>query len=529
MAWHTRFKERLALGGEPMFALDFQAPDLLQSDFLRERRYVLHSHEAPAGDDHIGHVIQSVSGSGQRINIRTWRTSIGGLRVTLSGANVAQFIAKAIPRGMLAEFKVGFAGFDYDEFETCGIYMFKGLSGSENNWSMDFHDLLSAFQAPDNPALSAQFYKEAGTTTQITEFWDTTDSILMADTTDFDKDDSSGARGLFLCSPSVGDPFYLKWTSKTSTSFTVVNSNVIDTTRVNLAGPPSSFPGDTITSVGYVFDSVPDVAHRILFGGLAGAPTMPTNWHMNLKYATHNVNRADFNRWRSKWNTFYTQFKADFITAAPLENPFRGLEAFLASFGAWLVVKEGGLSWRFVQQIVGGPSFSAKECAEYVITDDDIVQEDTYQLFHPDAPVEYFQIRHAGSTTINEGTIKTRPGVFRLDRPSRDAVFNDDTATSNQANASANMRYRLSPWYHRIPDQMSLTLKGWRFAELVPGDVVTLESDYIYDMINGPDFVVGGSESNRTHSGTQYLVTGVDVDWNSFTTSVQLSTPPNVA
>ena len=512
-----------------MFALDFQAPDLLESDFLRERRYVLHSHEAPAGDDHIGHAIQSVSGSGQRINIRTWRTSIGGLRVSLSGANVAQFIAKAIPRGMLAEFKVGFAGFDYDEYETCGIYMFKGLSGSENNWSMDFHDLLSAFQAPDNPALSAQFYKEAGTTTEITSAWSTTDGTLAADTTDFDKDDSSGARGLIFCSPSDGDPFYLKWTSKTGSAFTVVNANVIDTTRVTLAGPSGGNPGDTITSVGYVFDSVPDVAHRILFGGLAGATTMPTNWHMNLKYATHNVNRADFNRWRSKWINFYTQFKADFITAAPLENPFRGLESFLAAFGAWLVVKEGGLSWRFVQQIVGGPSFSAKECAEYVITDDDIVQEDTYQLFHPDAPVEYFQVRHAGSTAYNEGTIKTRPGVFRLDRPSRDAVFNDDTATANQANASANMRFRLSPWYHRIPDQMSLTLKGWRFAELVPGDVVTLESDYIYDMINGPDLVVGGSESNRTHSGTQYLVTGVDVDWNSFTTSVQLSTPPNVA
>ena len=526
MAWHTRFKERLALGGEPMFAIDFQAPDLLESDFLRERRYVLHSHEAPAGDDHIGHAIQSVSGSGQRINIRTWRTSIGGLRVSLSGANVAQFIAKAIPRGMLAEFKVGFAGFDYDEYETCGIYMFKGLSGSENNWSMDFHDLLSAFQAPDNPALSAQFYKEAGTTATLNTDWATTDAqmySLSATLPDFVKDSSSGARGLVYAQPTTGDPFYVKFTERDGVNLEVVNANVIDTTRVNMS------TGDSITLIGYVFDSVPDVAHRILFGGLAGASTMPTNWHMNLKYATHNVNRADFNRWRSKWINFYTQFKADFITAAPLENPFRGLESFLAAFGAWLVVKEGGLSWRFVQQIVGGPSFSAKECAEYVITDDDIVQEDTYQLFHPDAPVEYFQVRHAGSTAYNEGTIKTRPGVFRLDRPSRDAVFNDDTATANQANASANMRFRLSPWYHRIPDQMSLTLKGWRFAELVPGDVVTLESDYIYDMINGPDLVVGGSESNRTHLGTQYLVTGVDVDWNSFTTSVQLSTPPNVA
>ena len=510
-----------------MFAIDFQAPDLLESDYLRERRYVLHSHEGPAGTEHISHAIQSVSGSGQRVSLRTWRSSIGGLRVSLSGANVAQFIAKTIPRGMMAEFKVGFAGFTYDEFETCGLYIFKGLSGSENNWSMDFHDLFSAFQGADSVALSAQFYKEAGTTATLNIDWATTDAemySLDATLTDFLKDGSSGARGLVYAQPTTGDPFYVKFTERDGVNLEVVAANVIGTTRVNMTA------GDTITLMGYVSDTVPDVAHKILFGGLAGASTMPTNWHMNLKYATHNVNRADFNRWRSKWISTYTDFEADFITDAPLENPFRGLEAFLASFGAWLVIKEGGLSWRFVQQIVGGSSFSAKECAEYVITDQDIVQEDTYQLFHPDAPVEYQQVHFNGPTggvAITE-PIRTRPGLFRLDHASKSSVFDEGSSTTNRANAVLNMKHRIVPWYHRIPDQMSLTLKGWRFAELVPGDVVRLESDYIYDMVNGPDLVFDGP-SVRTHSGTQYLVTGVDVDWNSFTTSVQLSTPPNVA
>lgn len=509
-----------------MFAIDFQAPDLFESDILRDRRYVLHSHEGPAGTEHISHAIQSVSGSGQRVSLRTWHSSMGGLRVSLSGADVAQFIGKAVPRGMLAEFKVGFAGFTYDEFETCGLYIFKGLSGSENNWSMDFHDLFSAFQGADSVAGSAQFYKEAGTTATLNIDWATTDAemySLDATLTDFLKDGSSGARGLVYAQPTTGDPFYVKFTERDGVNLEVVAANVIGTTRVNMTA------GDSITLMGYVSDTVPDVAHKILFGGLAGASTMPTNWHMDLKYSTHNVNRADFNRWRSKWISTYTDFEADFITDAPLENPFRGLESFLAAFGAWLVIKEGGLSWRFVEQIVGGSSFSAKECAEYVITDQDIAQEDTYQLFHPDAPVEYFSIRHVVGTGHDEGPASTRPALFRLDRPSRNAVFNDDTSTSNKTNAHNNMKHRLGPWYHRIPDQMSLTLKGWRFAELVPGDVVTLESDYIYDMVNGPDLVFGASDMNRTHAGTQYLVTGVDVDWNSFTTSVQLSTPPNVA
>ena len=511
-----------------MFAIDFQAPDLFESDILRERRYVLHSHEGPAGTEHISHAIQSVSGSGQRVSLRTWQSSMGGLRVSLSGADVAQFIGKAVPRGMLAEFKVGFAGFTYDEFETCGLYIFKGLSGTENNWSMDFHDLFSAFQGADSVALSAQFYKEAGTTATLQTDWATTDAemySLSATLPDFVKDGSSGARGLVYAQPTTGDPFYVKFTERDGVNLEVVAANVIGTTRVNMTA------GDSITLMGYVSDTVPDVAHKILFGGLTGASTMPPNWHMDLKYATHNVNRPDFNRWRSKWISTYTDFEADFITDAPLENPFRGLESFLASFGSWLVIKEGGLSWRFVEQIVGGSSFSAKECAEYVITDQDIVQEDTYQLFHPDAPVEYQQVHFNGPTggvAITE-PVRTRPGLFRLDHASKSSVFDEGSSTTNRANAVLNMKHRIAPWYHRIPDQMSLTLKGWRFAELVPGDVVRLESDYIYDMINGPDLVFGASDMNRTHSGTQYLVTGVDVDWNGFTTSVQLSTPPNQA
>ena len=80
----------------------------------------------------------------------------------------------------------------------------------------------------------------------------------------------------------------------------------------------------------------------------------------------------------------------------------------------------------------------------------------------------------------------------------------------------------------RIPDQMSLTLKGWRFAELVPGDVVSLESNYIYDMVNGFDIVLDKAV-DRHHAGTQYLVTGVDVDWSGFSVSVQLSTTPFIA
>ena len=526
MAWTERFKERLSEGGAPMFALDFQAPDLL-SDTLTEERFVLHSHDAPASDRHIAHAIESVDGSGQRISLRRWQSSIGGLRVSLVGSNIAQLVAKRIQRGMMAELKVGFEGFTYDEFQTCGLYVYRGLSGSRNNWSIEFDDLFSVFQGPASVSLSSQFYEDAGKTTEITADWSTTDATMSAATADFNK---VGTKGLMLCQPSGGDSFYLKWTNKTSTQFDIDSEdNVIATTRANMTS------GDTITSIGYVNDPVPDVAHKVLFGSAigSGVTVMPSSWHMGLNQSSHNFNRDDFERWSNRFKGTYANFLGDFIVPSPLENPFRGLEEFMSSFGAWLVIKEGGLSWRFVQQIVGGSDFSAKYCAENLITDDDIVSEDGYQVYHQDAPVEYFKVDLTSSTVATRTTepVRTMPAEFLLLHASTETVYG---STSNTTLAFDNMKHRLTPWYHRIPDEMRLTLKGWKFAELVPGDVVTLQSDYIYNMVNG--FRLERVESSgvgfvgkvkRTHQDTQYMVTGVDVDWNGFTTSVQLSTLPN--
>jgi|LULN01.1.fsa_nt_gb hypothetical protein len=532
MAWSLAFKEKLSTGGEPMFALDFASPDLFE-DSLTEHRYVLHSHDRQGiGAHEIGHAIAGVSATGQRVTVRTWRSSLGGLRVLLSGADVAQRIRMAIPRGMTAELKVGFAGMDYDEWGTVGVYTFKSLTGSLNSWTMDFDDLFSALQGRTGRTMSARFMKQAGETTETNGTWATTSSTLTVNNTaEFDKDDtvSPAGRGLLYCTPSDGDPFYLKWTEKTATTFTVVTTDVIGTTRTALADD------DTITSLGYVFDTVPDIAYMILFGGLAGdgTITMPDNWHMGLKFSSHLVNSMDLNSWRSRFMSLYTDFNGDFITDAPLENPYRGLEEFLSAFGSWLVFKEGGLSWRFVQQIVGYELSEAKSCAEYTITDDDIVSEDAYQLHNPDAPVEYFQIRYAGTSAHHTSEdVGTLPTEFRLIHPSNSRAFDDDVEAFNESNATQNVKHRLSPWYTRIPDQMSLTLRGWKFAELVPGDVVSLHSDYIYDMIHGPDITIADTafpfkgKIDRFHNGTQYLVTGVDVDWQNFTTSVELSTPP---
>jgi len=522
MAWSAAFRERLMLGGEPMYAVDFESADLL-GDGLTLARYVLHSHGPPGAMDskHMPHAIERVTGSGQSVSLRSWRSSTGGLRVELSGADMAQFISRNIPRGMAAQLRIGFAGMSYEEFEPVGLYQYRGLSGSRNSWVMDFDGIQSALQAPGSVSLSAQFMKQAGESVVISSPWGVTNSTIYSGMplSDFTLD--TGDAGLMYCQPTTGDPFYLKFTSAAGTTIDVLTTNVIGTTRAAMAA------GDTITALGYVSDDVPAVMQKLLFGGLAGSGTMPAEWSMGVDFGSDAVHNSDIANWRSLWLTEYGDFDADFITHEPLGNPYRALEEFMASFGAWLVVKEGRLSWRFVQALVPFGSTGRKAIVTHEITDQDIAGEEGYTLYHPDCPTEFFQCKFGnGSTSYSDGgSIGTAPGLFRLDHESKGRVYDEGGATTNRNAASANISQRLGPWYTRIPDSMRLTLASWKFADLVPGDVVSVQSDYLLNMLNSVETMFGSVKMKR-HTGTPYMVTAVDVDWDGFTVNVELSSPP---
>jgi len=246
---------------------------------------------------------------------------------------------------------------------------------------------------------------------------------------------------------------------------------------------------------------------------------------MGVDFSSDTVHTGDFNEWRSRWLSGYTDFGADFIQSAPLENPYRGIEAFMSAFGSWLVIKEGRLSWRFVQRIVPTETLGKRVHVDRTITDDDIAGEETYALYHPDCPSEYYQAKFGGHTSLynDGGEVGTQPGIFRLDHESSGYAFDDDVKATNKSNCYLNLKSRIGPWYTRVPDSMRLTLAGWRHADLVPGDVVELQSAYIRNMVNAAE--LGGLEM-RHHTLTPYMVTAIDVDWDGFTVNVELSTPP---
>ena len=514
MAWSAAFRERLAIGGEPMFALDFaDAPNPEMFDY-RPERYILHTHGISGGTN-IAHALLTVSAPTQSVQIRSWRPSIGAVRATLSGAHHAFWIARVIPRGMLCRLKIGFAGMDYTEWGDCGIFQYKGISGARNQWVMEFGDFFGYMQSRSDNTDYRDLFEDAGTTTTLSSSFTVGDSTLnTADSAGFDYD--PGERGLVYCQPTTGDPFYMKFTNITgSHRFEVVDADVMGTTRVNMAG------GDTVTSLGYTFEDIPDTWTKLLFRD-ESAGTLPDGWNLQLWKDFTTVDTDDWSRQTGRLHPTYGDFKLDFVTAQPLTNPWAAISDYMAAFGSWLVVRQGRLSFRAAQNIAADSGYPIY--TDGTITDVDIVSVEGQTLYHPEARDDVIQFSPPGATDYADGVTSptTLPVAQFYQHPSNGKVFDDDVETTNEANAGLHIKRRLMPWHTRLPNQLRLNLAGWRWTELVPGDVVTVESDHVMDM----QTPVASLARMRTLSGTPFLVTAISPDFANFTTSVELAALP---
>ena len=516
MPWSPDILQRFGLGGEPMFALDFKdAPNPEVFDY-RPERYILHTH-GMSGGDHFAHVLENVTGPTQAVQIRSWYPSIGAIRATLSGTFHAMWIARAIPRGMLCRFKVGFAGMPYSEWADCGIYQFKGLSGARNNWVMEFGDYFSFLQSRPAIGTPADLFPDAGVEKQLASAYDPASSVGLrfgstSDRETFTRD--SGGNGLVYAAPSGSDPFYIKFSGESGSTLNVVDADVIDTTRVALSS------GAKIRALGYVNGRPTDILEKLLFKTKTTATsvgTMPDDSNMMLSYDDHTVDRSDWRREAEFFKTF-GDFNADFIAAQPLDNPWAAISDFFGAFGIWLVMRQGRLSFRFATDCSSTTAEELRTVGE--ITDVDIVGVEGQQLYHPDAREQLTTvIIRDGENTESDGKATTLPAQARFTHPVGEFIYGN---SSNKADARDNLKRRILKWYTRIPMELSLTLTGWRWASLVPGDVVRVTSEYVPDLVGHFTFRDVPTIRDRV-----FMVTSIAPDFGNFTTSVKLAQLPD--
>jgi hypothetical protein len=526
MAWSAEFREKMDVGGSPMFALDFQSaagpggfagysPEL----------YVLHSHGVSDADNHISHALESFSGGGQSVSVRSWSSRAGAIRVKLSSASVASLIARKVPRGLPCHLMMGFAGWEYSRWQSLGIYQYENLSGKRNDWKITLGDGMKYLQSA-RPAGGGSSSVFGAAYTLIRTAWSpaVTPTALPCITDVGFKKDAYG-RGLLkveMDKTITDDPFFLKYTSISGSppavTFNVVDDDVLGTTRPVLVDVAVR-----VTHYNYIFQDLPTLVERFMLDDADPSTkgTMPDGYNVGLSYS-NDFAYTDWQMWRDRWNE-YEDFHVDMYTADEILNPIRYISDLMAKFGAWLVFKEGKLSFRFAQNIL--ESSSTKPIfVDYEITDQDIVSIEKYQAFNSDTKSQstavFWHITPPPSSAYFDAV--TLPAFADTRQRADGLFFDDDVETTNVAGAITHLRDRLDPWYTRVPDELTLNLRGWRWAEMVPGDCVEVSSDYVLDIMGDK---VGPHPP--TFNGDVFMLTAVHPNWHDFTTTVELTRLPS--
>lgn len=519
--WSEEFMQKLDVGGSPMFAMDFD-DDIGLGEFgaALPVRIILHSHGVSAGSNHIPHAIESVRGSGQSVSIRQWGNRFGTLSLNLAGVNVAQLVARRVPLGLPCKFKMGFEGMSFDDWATVGIYRFEGLTGSRNRWQMKFGDLGKLLQSAMSRTTSSatSIFSEAETLS-LTTFdprADTPATLTLSPSTDFDglvKDTDTGARGLMYCQREDGgaEPFYLKYSGRVSNVVTPIWHDVMGTVRPTYIGDGGS-AAHKIEHVNYIHDDLPRLVEKFILDGSEPLGTMPDGHSMGFKREGL-FNSPDWDMWTTHWDR-YTLFKADLFTLKRAQNPYRLIGKLMAELGAWLVMKEGRLSWRFAYDITDVATIKTPH--DFEILDQDIISVDRYEVFSGDAKEQIVSLNFLDN--VANTAVTSNPAIADGTSKRADAVvYDDDVDTSNRANAASNLETRLKRWYQSIPDTLTLNLRGWRWMHMVPGDVALVSSDYIPDLF--------AREMGQTLTEARYMVTSINVNWQDFSCTVELSRP----
>lgn len=518
--WSDEFMKKLDVGGSPMFAIDFD-DDIGLGEFgaALPVRLVLHSHGVSKGSHHIPHAIESVRGSGQSVSIRQWGNRFGTLSLNLAGVNVAQLIARRVPLGLPCKFKMGFEGMSFDDWATVGIYRFEGLTGSRNRWQMKFGDLGKLLQSAMSRTTSSatSIFSEFETSTAVSSNFNpavggfTISADPVTGVSGLVKDTDTGARGLLYCqrTDGSGDPFFLKYTGISGLTITPVHHDVMGTQRPFYTDGAQAHK---VEHVNYIHDDLPRLVEKFLMDGSEPAGTMPDGHSMGFKREGL-FNSPDWDLWTTHWDR-YPLFKADLFTLKRAQNPYRLIGKLMAELGAWLVMKEGRLSWRFAYDITDVATIKTPH--DFEIVDQDIISVDRYEVFSGDAKEQIVSLNFLDNVAAT--SVTSNPAIADGTSKRADAVvYDDDVDTSNRANAASNLETRLKRWYQSIPDTLTLNLRGWRWMHMVPGDVALVSSDYIPDLF--------AREMGQTLTEARYMVTSINVNWQDFSCTVELSRP----
>ena len=472
MTWSLEFKAQLR-DPNPPTPVFVVSPVKLALNEGPSSTYSVASHPGLGPSDLIAD--GSVEILGQSVDTVQFSSRLGGFGFQLRDP-INMALASWV-RGMLLELRMGWPGWALDDFQTIAIGQLKAITGPGPLWSVECWDLWAALESRITWTVAQHglFYNVMASTVVATSDYSSGGGTLtVASTSGFQRE--TGGKFVVRVTANDGDQFYLIATASTGTTFTInPTSGQFDTTA------DDADEDQVVEEVAYLSGHPRDIFRRVLASTGAGSNGSYDDYPKSWGYAIPDayLDHQDLARFSQViasarvWDLIAPMDMQDSAGDATGEVPsgWAWLQERFAVAGVWPVVHEGQLSLRAAQDITSQGIHTTGE----VITDDDIIEVTGQQIWADSHPIEYASlvINWVGGQENRADTVATLPSVASLRRNG----FDEDTTSLNflDENGAIDVCARCLYWLTRVPERLTVMLRGLHWMRLVPGDVVDYE------------------------------------------------------
>ena len=491
---------------------------------------------------------------GTRVIPGRWNVSFGGFSVDLVGdlRPYSPKLSKGVYAVLRCSIKTSSASTPY---EVIGYGQLYSISGGRQTWTLEFRDLLSAFQCSSSNKTTGsshststtrpeyRMFTNAGRAAYLTGNWNSTDSFLdVDDVTYFERE--SANNGYVKCENlAQSKTFFLEWASSAVTS--------APAGRITLASVVARYPSPdaaTTLSTGITNNKITNCVRlvgtpwRIMAKILqstgsnnpAGIGTngtydvYPITWSAGGGFDPDIFDYADADTMSEYVRcSTGTAYQWDILIDSEQSDGIRYLTGLATQTGQWPVWRQGAVSWRACIDPTGIRCFQQPIIAAQ-ITDSDIVQIGDHKWFSPDVNQVYSHSEititndwtsgarsvRGESSAINSSTVKSLPATPTNDREAG-LIYRQGSPYVPGDMADADLD-RLKGWDGYSHETLTLETKI-RFCTLCAGDIVEISSDYIY----GRD-----EAGSATYTSKRAMITGVDFSISNQSCVLQLAILP---
>tara|TARA_Y100000592_G_scaffold3595_1_gene5183 strand:+ start:151 stop:2592 length:2442 start_codon:yes stop_codon:yes gene_type:complete len=432
----------------------------------------------------------SVRIQGTSVIPQRWSVTFGGFSIQLSGS--VGTILPNIRKGQIAVLHCSVNG---GKSEKIAIGQLHSFSGTRGLYTLQFIDIFGALQTrldtragtlnstSDKPRFT--FFYNVGQKTTTTATLSTTDVTLsVADTSVFNKSLKSGSKGILKCIPTTGDTFYLLWSAKTSTTFTVETTTYNNATRIPL---PS---GSEVVYCAWLYGEPYEILASILLSTGTSSngefDVYPEEWGIGGKIGQWVFDVSDAKRFSKEIvRADGGDYDIGIAIESPLTDGIRSIINIFSTVGIWPVYRQGSVSLRCATDPEGKETRKNPDIRAH-ISDYDIIDILSHEFFSPDiqtiyreTKIKYNFTNYYFSGGIYDGTrVQTLPATESIERDF--SLYYLSEPDNRQSSALSDLR-RLRVWDLYISERLTVRLP-LRFCTLVAGDIVTFISSQVFHL-----------------------------------------------